>query len=106
MCYACDDQEITVPCKTGECAGDCAIFECKDCGENTLHTDEYYMVTNELWKEAARPGEDGSGMLCIGCLEARLGRELTARDFPPLPINGAAMFGQSGRLKARLRTSH
>jgi hypothetical protein len=28
-----------------------------------------------------------SGFLCIGCLEKRLGRELTAEDFPDCPIN-------------------
>ena len=45
---------------------------------------EYYAVHDALWSEAcavepALPGE--SGMLCIGCLEARLGRELCAADF-------------------------
>jgi hypothetical protein len=28
-----------------------------------------------------------SGFLCVGCLEKRLGRELTAEDFPDAPIN-------------------
>jgi hypothetical protein len=28
-----------------------------------------------------------SGFLCVGCLEKRLGRQLTAEDFPDYPIN-------------------
>jgi hypothetical protein len=37
------------------------------------------MVRNAIWK-AAGMAPDG-GYLCIGCLEARLGRKLSARDF-------------------------
>ena len=48
------------------------MFECAACGVNTLHINEYYMVTDEVW-EAAWPQD--RGMLCIGCLENRLGRE-------------------------------
>ena len=48
---------------------------CLDCGVDTIAIDEYYMVTHELWANS-------DGMLCIGCLEKRLGRELTPDDFP------------------------
>ena len=47
---------------------------CLDCGVDTIAIDEYYMVTHELWANS-------DGMLCIGCLEKRLGRELTPDDF-------------------------
>ena len=54
-----------------------------DCGKNTFHGD-YYMVRDELWMSAVGKQE---GMLCLGCLEGRIGRPLVADDFPPLPIN-------------------
>jgi hypothetical protein len=57
---------------------------CKDCGTDTTPSEgarEDYMVHNELWRAAGMPEEDGGFYLCIGCLEKRLGRELTAEDF-------------------------
>ena len=57
---------------------DRSSFLCLDCGVDTDAIDEYYRVTNELW---ARANPDRAGMLCIGCLEKRLGRELTPDDF-------------------------
>lgn len=44
---------------------------------------EHYMVWNELWAAAQMT----EGFLCVGCLEARLGRELTSGDFTSAPIN-------------------
>ena len=73
-------------------------FICKDCQVDTLHIDEYYMVTDGVW-ELANPQR--RGMLCIGCLENRLGRQLTASDFTAAPINNG-VFPQSERLAARL----
>ena len=46
-------------------------FKCVDCGVNTHDADEYYMVHDELW--AAAGMEPAGGMLCVGCLEQRLG---------------------------------
>jgi len=57
---------------------DRSSFLCLDCGVDTGAIDEEYRVTNELW---ARANPDRAGMLCIGCLEKRLGRELTPDDF-------------------------
>ena len=57
---------------------DRSSFLCLDCGVDTGAIDEDYMVTHELW---ARVNPGGDGMLCIGCLEKRLGRELTPDDF-------------------------
>lgn len=74
------------------------MFECAACSIDTLHINEYYMVTDEVW-EAAWPKR--YGMLCIGCLENRLGRELTAEDFTDAPIN-RGYFKYSERLAARL----
>ncbi len=67
---------------------------CVDCGIDTIEIDEYYMVWNDIWPL------EGRGMLCIGCLENRLGRELTREDFTDAPIN--EIFTYSDRLKNRL----
>ena len=76
------------------------MFDCLDCGTDT-GTDEnceYYMVHEELWVKAHPEVE---GMLCIGCLEKRIDRKLTAFDFIDAPIN-RGIFPQSIRLKRRL----
>jgi ribosomal protein L34E len=44
-------------------------------GENT----EVYIVRDAVWKAAGM--EPYGGCLCINCLESRLGRRLTAKDF-------------------------
>ena len=87
-------------------------FMCLDCFVDTSSVDgiaEYYNVHNEVWCEAFGfdPFEvldkNGSwdfashhcqdvGMLCIGCLELRLGRTLERDDFSSAPIN----WNQSG----------
>lgn len=75
-------------------------FFCLDCNVNTLAIDEYYMVQFSLWREA-NPSEEG--MLCIGCLENRIGRQLTVDDFIEAPVNYFCKFqGTSERLMSRL----
>lgn len=76
------------------------LFECIDCSVVTTDIDEYYMVHDGIWMTAC---PKKSGMLCIGCLEERLGRTLTAADFTDAPINHG-VFPQSERLAARLAT--
>lgn len=49
-------------------------FECNDCGVHTLDIGEYYMVRGDVWPA-------GAHMLCIACLESRIGRSLTPQDF-------------------------
>jgi hypothetical protein len=79
-----------------------AAFMCLDCGSDTRRMPgglELYMVRHDLY-ESVVPGR--RGMLCIGCLEGRLGRELTADDFPDLPINEPRPGTDSPRLIDRL----
>jgi hypothetical protein len=64
---------------------------------------EWYMVTDEVWEEA-HDGEHGRGYLCVGCLEKRLGRQLTARDFTLTKMN-APSLSNSPRLADRLVSS-
>lgn len=99
---------------------------CHDCGADTLPTAddgplaETYMVSDEVWSAAGGPDEvtperaavsGGSGFfLCIGCLEARIGRRLVPDDFPDVPINDPshvddprfAWSWRTARLRARL----
>ena len=71
---------------------------CLDCGIDTMATDEYYMVLDDVWLKGV---PDGQGMLCIGCLEKRLGRQLVASDFIAAPIN-LGFFPRSRRFLDRL----
>ena len=62
------------------------------------------MVEDEVWYSAitARSKPD---MLCIGCLEQRLGRLLTKDDFSDAPLNEEEFLIRSERLKTRLEIS-
>lgn len=85
-------------------------FKCLDCGVCTMHIPdgkyfytEYYMVHGALWEEAKVGGDEG--MLCIGCLESRLGRELNAADFSNVPLNACVIQGgwnASARIRERI----
>lgn len=76
------------------------IFNCKDCGINTNDIDEYYMVLDSIWLESGMD-KDG-GMLCLECLEIRIGRRLIGADFKDgLPIN-EGFFPRSERMLDRL----
>lgn len=82
-CQGCDDYEM---------------FRCHDCAACTNCDFEYYMVHDEIWNGS---GLD-YGMLCIGCLEQRIQKLLTARDFTDAPINQIGREIGTARLQARL----
>lgn len=71
---------------------------CVDCGVNTHAVHEYYMVQHELWRVHGA----GRRMLCVGCLELRVGRQLVAADFLPCLLNSLPGALRSARLQARL----
>lgn len=79
-------------------------FLCRDCRIDTSSKHkgiaEYYMVEDDVW-ESAGMTIDG-GMLCIGCIEDRLGRKLTPSDFTNCLLNTEGIFPKSDRLKERL----
>jgi len=90
-------------CSTARCY---TAFNCWDCNINTLDINEYYMVTDELWELATIYAANDNHcstdvMLCIGCLEARIGGKLTTGDFPELPIN-RGFYPMSARLLSRV----
>ena len=77
-----------------------AGFICLDCSVHTDEIGEYYMIDFDLWNQIHPANK---GMLCIGCVEERLGRQLRAKDFIDALINQVGgMFQQSDRLIDRL----
>lgn len=73
-------------------------YTCMDCKIDTAQIQEYYMVDDTLW-DTINPKI--LGMLCIGCLEDRIGRLLTPEDFTICPVNDGC-FGRSSRMLDRL----
>lgn len=75
------------------------MFDCMDCGVNTSEIKEYYTLLDEVW---LRANPKDLGMLCLACVENRLGRLLTRDDFDmEAPINHGC-FGRSDRMLNRL----
>lgn len=58
---------------------------CVDCGVDTTKIGEYYMSTDALWSRAGM--KTHGGMLCIGCLEERVGHKLKSSNFKECPLN-------------------
>jgi len=92
---------------------------CADCGIDTIHTiNEWYMVYDDLWDLAwadrrksrkywddrPHPVYFRDEILCIGCLEKRLGRTLIAGDFTNAPVNNSQY--KSERMRDRLTAGH
>lgn len=78
---------------------------CSDCGINTLPRGggaEYYMVHDDIWASAGMT----TGYLCVGCLEARLGRRLSFADVPLNSFDPSwerkAWYSRTERLTGRL----
>lgn len=80
---------------------DFSEFDCIQCGVNTLACNEYYMINDKLWKSITKASK-GKGMLCIGCVENRIGRQLVNSDFAKVPLNTIYWNSKSDRLKNRL----
>jgi len=94
---------------------------CCDCGIGTLAIDEFYMVNDDVWNEAwagrrkpqlveffgclasLGPPDPRQEILCIGCLEKRIGRTLCRADFKDVPLNDPNRMKLSERLLDRLQ---
>ena len=86
------------------------VTNCVDCGVGTNSINEWYMVRPEVWERAWAgrrkswfgrvPGQE---VLCIGCLEQRIGRTLCACDFTDVPVNDPDEYIHSERLSDRIR---
>lgn len=82
------------------------MIDCHDCGvEVSSALDggerEFYMVLDDVW--ALTGLEPEGGCLCVGCIEARIGRALMRVDFVAVPLNDPDLYGNfSERLLDRL----
>ncbi len=75
-------------------------FLCLDCHVDTGRLHEHYFVHTAIWLAVVG---SLSGMLCVGCLEDRLGRRLSPDDFPAVTINDPRFEPKSLRLLSRLK---
>lgn len=58
---------------------DAPPLHCGDCGVNVALLGEWYMLEDAIWQQATR--DTPAHLLCVGCLEERLGRRLAPEDF-------------------------
>jgi len=90
---------------------------CSDCGMDTepwpphRGTQEHYLVKDEVWAAAGMPkahmntgdlAKCGGGILCVGCIEKRLGRLLTVSDFEPMTFDLLKDCTNTPRLLSRV----
>jgi DNA-directed RNA polymerase subunit RPC12/RpoP len=54
-------------------------FLCMDCGKDIYKSNEYYTLLNKVWHRICPT--DWKGILCLTCVEKRLGRKLHRDDF-------------------------
>lgn len=76
------------------------LFNCEDCKQNLVHLGEFaYIVNDNVWNDAGK-----ARMLCVKCLEKRIGRQLTKKDFEDMPLNNPKYDNiRSNRLKKRMQ---
>ena len=62
-------------------------FNCVDCHKKIkVNTKDYYMVQDHIWEEGVQE-ENRGNLICLDCLEKRLGRKLKIEDFTDYPVN-------------------
>jgi hypothetical protein len=87
------------------------VSACADCGLGTVRLGEWYMVRDDVWEQAWRGRRKpwqvlpGQQVLCISCLEKRLGRTLMACDFTDASVNDPNKGNISQRMGARLTST-
>lgn len=74
-------------------------FLCLDCARDTSKIGELYMLLDEVWFLALK---NKKGMLCVKCIEIRLGRPLNKADFNNSYLNKSRSFNRSTLLITRL----
>jgi len=63
-----------------------AHWHCLDCLKDTDIAEEFYALHDDLWRRLVRRPSRGS-MLCLDCVERRLGRALHRGDFANVAVN-------------------
>ena len=115
MIYLDQMLDHVVNCARADALGHTAFdVHCVDCGTNCCpavwegctvlpalpHTWEFYWVHDKVWTRSGMGELDGS--LCVGCLEARLGRRFRPKDFNfSRSENQLALFYITPRLAKR-----
>jgi hypothetical protein len=79
-----------------------AHWHCLDCSKDTDITEGFFMLRDDLWRRLVRRPYRG-GMLCLDCVQRRLGRELHHGDFANVPVN-QQQAGKCPALARRLAT--
>jgi hypothetical protein len=74
-------------------------FLCLDCSTDTGKAGEHYMLVDSTWQLT---GLGKYGMLCIGCVEQRIGRNLHKADFNNSYLNKPRTGIKSARLMNRM----
>lgn len=75
-------------------------FLCLDCNVDTGKAHEHYMLKDEVWLSVV---DSIVGMLCIDCIEKRLGRKLNKTDFNDSHVNNPKLYPMSDKLRSRLK---
>jgi hypothetical protein len=85
------------------------LFQCADCNAvlavrggffSRWNGGDWCMVKDSVWRRGQRSGK--CRFLCVGCLERRIGRKLSAGDFKrSAKVNFEA--GKSAKLRSRMR---
>lgn len=70
-------------------------WKCLDCNVDTGKIYEHYFINLQTWLSVVN---SKNGMLCIGCLETRLNRQLNKHDFTNCHINNPKLNRMSLRL--------
>lgn len=85
-------------------------YKCADCGIDVNEAKEYaFMVKPFTWRTSLRKaGKAGLSpstydVVCVECLEKRLGRKLKRRDFDWNNYINIGKYARSSRLRARMR---
>jgi Protein of unknown function (DUF3102) len=101
--------EMPFPPKVGALTPPTIRTRCADCNIGTITLGESYVVQDDVWQQAwvgrLKEWHDAPGqqILCIHCLEQRLGRKLNRDDFADAKVNKPAHPNISPRLAARLQ---
>lgn len=72
---------------------------CLDCKVDSGRIFEHYFLNTPLWMSLVGSNK---GMLCVGCVEKRLGRRLVPGDFTDCYLNDPKRNTMSDRLRSRL----
>lgn len=80
------------------------ISRCLDCGLHVIRAGHWYMVHDEVWEQTGL--DKHGGVLCLDCLEHRLGRAVSEEDFKSTTTAGHRDFWRDqGRMLPRVWSS-